>query len=569
MTRLFNDPADFPQELLDGFTIAYPRYVRAVRGGVVRSTVHSEVAVIAGGGSGHYPAFHGLVGQGLAHAAVVGNLFSSPSAKQAFDVAVAAERGQGVVFSYGNYAGDVMHFGEAVERLTAQGITATSVVVTDDIASAPPEDISRRRGIAGDLVVFKVMGAAAAEGADFDEVVRLGRHANDRTRTLGVAFAGCTLPGASEPLFTVPEGMMSIGLGIHGEPGISEVPVPTADGLAEILVERLLAEAPAGAGTRVTALMNGLGTVAPEELFVVLRRAAALLAEAGLELVEPDVGELCTSLDMAGASLTLVWLDDELERLWCAPADTPAYRRGSVAPAEQEQLTEAAGLADGSAVVQGSAESQRVAARVAQGINVLTETLIAHAEELGQIDAVAGDGDHGIGMERGSRAARGAAETARGAGAGASTLLAAAGDAWSDQAGGTSGMLWGIALTELGQQLGDELECSAERVAAGVSAARDGIMRVGKAVPGDKTLVDALVPFADTLTERVAAGEALAVAWRGAAEVAVAAAAATADLRPRLGRARPLAEKSIGTVDAGAYSFGLIVTALADFLSAE
>jgi dihydroxyacetone kinase len=243
-----------------------------------------------------------------------------------------------VLFSYGNYAGDVLNFDAAQEQLKAEGIDCRTVLVTDDIWSAPRDEFEKRRGIAGDLTVFKVAGTAAEEGADLDEVERVARLANDRTRSFGVAFDGCTLPGKSEPLFTVPAGRMAVGLGIHGEPGIDETDVPTADELAELFVSRLLDEVPARVdvnGARVVPILNGLGSVKYEELFVVYRGIDRRLREAGAEVVDPEVGEFCTSFDMAGCSLTLLWLDDELEHLWTAPADTPAFRRGSVARREQ------------------------------------------------------------------------------------------------------------------------------------------------------------------------------------------------------------------------------------------
>ena len=248
MTRLFNDPDDFLDELVEGFVAASGRWVRAVPGGVVRSTRSPEptVAVVIGGGSGHYPAFAGLVGPGLAHGAAMGNLFASPSTQRAYSVAKAADQGRGVLFSYGNYAGDVLNFDAAQDQLRGEGIDCRTVLVTDDIWSAKPDEVEKRRGIAGDLTVFKIACAAAEEGSSLDEVERVARLANDRTRSFGVAFAGCTLPGAAEPLFTVPEGRMAVGLGIHGEPGIDETDVPTADELAELFVSRLLDEVPAG-----------------------------------------------------------------------------------------------------------------------------------------------------------------------------------------------------------------------------------------------------------------------------------------------------------------------------------
>ena len=262
MTRLYDDPASFAEDMVEGFVAANPGYVRQVPGGVVRArrARRGKVAVVTGGGSGHYPAFCGVVGPGFADGAVIGNIFTSPSAEDAYSVGRAADNGAGVVFSFGNYAGDNMNFGLAVERLEREGIRAHNVVVTDDVASAPAEEHAKRRGVVGDFVVFKVASAAAEEGYSFDEVVRVAEHANDRTRSLGVAFDGCTLPGQDHPLFEVPAGRMGLGLGIHGEPGVSERDMPSASELAKILVDGLLAEAPETGGTpRVAAILNGLG----------------------------------------------------------------------------------------------------------------------------------------------------------------------------------------------------------------------------------------------------------------------------------------------------------------------
>lgn len=576
MTRLWNDPADFADELTAGFVAAHERYVRRVPGGVVRSTASpdGQVAVVVGGGSGHYPAFAGLVGQGLAHGAAMGNLFASPAAAQVYSVAAAAHRGGGILLSYGNYAGDVLNFDAAQEKLRADGIACETVVVTDDIFSAPPAEKHKRRGIAGDLTVFRAAAAAAEAGYDLAGVVEVARRANERTRSFGVAFSGCTLPGTGRPLFTVPEGRMAVGLGIHGEPGIEETEVPTADGLAEMLVARLLDELPEGvpaaAGARVVPILNGLGSLKYEEMFVVYRRIAQLLAEAHLQVVDPHVGEYCTSFDMAGTSLTLFWLDDELERLWHAPVDTPAYRRGAVAPAARQDATPpGAGQAadDGpGAVPPSDADSRAVAATVHAALRTIAVTMDAHTEHLGRLDQVAGDGDHGIGMRRGAQAAVAASTEALQARAGARTTLRRAADAWAERAGGTSGALWGVMLAAVADQLGDTRRPSAVDVAAGVAAAARDVTAYGKAAVGDKTLVDALVPFSTALTTAVEAGSTLSAAWADAAAAATGAAAATADLLPRVGRARPHAQKSLGTPDPGAHSLALAVTAVAGVL---
>jgi len=565
MTRLFNDPADFADEMVDGFVAANQARVRKVHGGVARATTSPEgtVALVVGGGSGHYPAFGGLVGHGLAAGAAMGNLFASPSAQQVTAVAKASEHGGGVLLSYGNYAGDVLNFDAAARSLTAAGIEVRTVRVTDDVASAPSAEAHKRRGIAGDLCVFKVAGAAAEQGRSLDDVTAVATRANDRTRSFGVAFSGCSLPGADEPLFTVPEGRMAIGMGIHGERGIDEADVPTASGLADLLVDELLTELPSGVavdGARVVPILNGLGSVKYEELFVVFGAVQRRLREAGVEIVEPEVGELVTSFDMAGVSLTLFWLDDELEELWAAPADSPAYRKGGAVP--QERVAAETLAADEQApITPGAEESQASAARVATAISAVRATIDAHADELGRIDAVAGDGDHGIGMQRGSTAADAAAQDAAARGAGAGSVLAVAGDAWSDKAGGTSGAIWGAALEALGRVLGDDQRPSGATVAQAVHAAAEAVLAFG-AVPGDKTMVDALVPFDEVLTARTTAGDDLVTAWSAASAAATAAADATADLLPRMGRARTHGEDAVGTPDAGAISFALIAAAV-------
>ncbi|GAB3694282.1 dihydroxyacetone kinase family protein [Saccharopolyspora tripterygii] len=566
MTRLYDDPATFTEDMVTGFVAAHPQHVRRVPGGVVRSRPAraGKVAVVTGGGSGHYPAFCGVVGPGFADGAVIGNIFTSPSAADAHSVARAADRGAGVVFSFGNYAGDNMNFGLAVERLAREGVRAHNVVVTDDVASAPAEEQAKRRGVVGDFVVFKVASAAAEEGYDFDEVVRVAEHANARTRSLGVAFDGCTLPGQDHALFEVPEGRMGLGLGIHGEPGVSETPMPSASELAKTLVDGVLAEAPAEGG-RVTAILNGLGATKYEELFVVWGTAARLLAEAGVEVVAPEVGELVTSLDMAGCSLTLTWLDDELERLWLAPADTPAYRRGVVESSTSDVEVEDVAPVEQEVVV--APEVGRATSGVVAGaLRAVADLLRDNEDEFGRLDAIAGDGDHGRGMTRGSAAGAEAAETAAGQGVGPSAVLLEAGDAWAAKAGGTSGVLWGAALRSFGDLLPGDREARAADLVAGAEAALASVQRLGRAELGDKTLVDALVPFVDELRAAVEEGIGGGAAWRRAAAASTEAAAATAQLRPRTGRARPLAERSVGTPDPGATSLALVLTRVGELI---
>lgn len=572
MAHVYNEPADFKNDMIDGFVAAYSRYVERVPGAsaVMRrgGPRSGKVSVIIGGGSGHYPAFCGTVGAGLADGAVIGDIFTSPSTEQAYRAGKALDGGAGVLFSFGNYAGDVMNFGVAQERLRAEGIDCRTVLVTDDVASAPVDQESKRRGVVGDFVVFKIAGASANRGDDIDRVEELARKANAATVSFGAAFAGCTFPGKTEPLFTVDPGHMDLGLGIHGEPGIRTVPWIPARELAAVLLEPLLAERPAADHpTRAAVVLNGLGATKYEELFVLWQTLGPLLQRHGIEPVLPEVGEIVTSLDMAGCSLTLTWLDDELEELWTAPADTPAFRRGSVADLPQFQtINRAATEVRPDAVPVGSSESQYVAVTVRAALAAMLQTIQDAEDELGRIDAVAGDGDHGVGMVRGLRAAN-AAATAVGPTAGAQDVLSAAGASWADKAGGTSGVLWGAILTAIGGELGNTDAPTRDTIVNAIDAGADALHRLGKCEIGDKTMYDSLKPFADSLRDNVRAGMPLIPAWREAAEVAQRTARDTANLTPRLGRARPLAERSIGTPDAGATSMAMIVTLVGSVLA--
>lgn len=568
MTYLLNDPTKFADELAEGFVAAHRGKICAVDGGVIRlhKAKPGQVVLVIGGGSGHYPAFGGFVGQGLAHGAAMGNVFASPSAQQICNVAQAVDAGGGILFCYGNYAGDVLNFNQAQQRLRAMGIDVRSVVVTDDIASASIAEKHKRRGIAGTLPVFKAAAVAADAGKSLDEVFRIATEANERVRTLGVAFSGCTLPGASKPLFEVASGKMEIGMGIHGEPGISRMDAPSADGLAEILVSQLLAEMSSMTedrrGARIGVILNGLGAVKYEELFVVYRKVDRLLSAHGLTIVEPVVDELITSFDMAGISLTLFRMNDELEQTWLAAADTPAFHRGSVVHSN-ENKADPLQLGNQHRLKIGSAVSQAAATVVLAALEAACAVIDAKREELGRLDAIAGDGDHGIGMQRGLAAAVAAAKGALDAKVGAGTLLTVAGDAWSNRAGGTSGALWGVILRSLGGALSDEAKPDVAAIAGGVAAALRGVTDLGKAQLGDKTLVDVLHPISVSMDSSASRNLSMVAAWNAAADVADAAAQATGNLLPKIGRARPHAEKSIGTPDPGAVSMALIVRSIA------
>ena len=329
LKKLINDPFDAVDEMVEGFVAAHADVVRLAAERVVARIPpdRPKVGLVIGGGSGHEPAFLGYVGAGLADAAAIGNIFAAPSPDVCLDAIRAASTGMGVLLSYGNYAGDIMNFGIAAERAREAGIDVRTVLVTDDVASAPRTEIERRRGIAGDVIVFKCAGAMAERGASLDEVERVARETAAATRTMGVALYPCEVPGAGRLSFELPDDEIEIGLGLHGEPGMRRGPLLTADETAGIMVEAILADLDAPSGHDVGVLVNGLGATAQLDLYILYRAARRALEKAGNVVLRSLVGEFITSLEMSGASITVTILDEERLGLLDDPARAARFGR--------------------------------------------------------------------------------------------------------------------------------------------------------------------------------------------------------------------------------------------------
>ena len=569
MTYIFDDPANFKNQVIDGFAAAYARYVERVpnAAGFVRSSgpIAGKVSLVVGGGSGHYPSYAGIVGRGFADGCVMGDVFTSPSTEQIYRISKAANGGAGVLLSFGNYAGDRLNFAAAQERLIAEGIDTKIVYVTDDIASAKPDEKDLRRGIAGTFAVYKCGGAAADAGKSLEEVARIMQLANERTYSFGVAFEGCTFPGQKEPLFHVEPGRMEFGLGIHGEPGVKSTDWMPAKDLAKNLVDAILAERPADNSKRAAVILNGLGATKYEELFLLYSHVSVLLEAAGITVVLPEIGELVTSLDMAGCSLSVMWLDPTLEELWSSPADTASFRRGNVAPskAPHKRIEATAGTTSTEPIL-ASEHSHRAAVVAREALIAMEKVLVTNEDHLGKLDAIAGDGDHGVGMVRGIHAAVAEAKANTG---GVGHVMVAAGNAFGDRAGGTSGILWGIFISAIGNALGNTEKVDAEKLYGALELATETLVNKSKAKLGDKTMLDTLLPFIDSLDEELGNGKNMAEAWKHASEIAQKCADATAALSPKIGRARPLAERSVGTPDPGAISMALIIKVVGEVIS--
>jgi dihydroxyacetone kinase-like protein len=315
--------------MLEGLVMAHPDQL-AYEGDlhcIVRadSPVEGKVALATGGGSGHLPVFLGYVGKGMLDGCAVGDVFASPSADQMYEVTKRIHGGKGVVYIYGNYGGDVMNFDMAGEMADMDDIEVRTVLVKDDVASAPPEEADRRRGVAGMVFAFKTAGAKADQGGSLDDVVEIAERTLANTRTMGVALSPCTVPLAGKPTFTIGEGEMEIGMGIHGEPGMKRETLQTADQIAERMATAILDDLQPSAGDRLAVMVNGLGATPPEELYVMYRKVHQMFQERNLTVYRAYVGEYATSMEMAGASFTFFRLDDELAGLLDHPAQTPFF----------------------------------------------------------------------------------------------------------------------------------------------------------------------------------------------------------------------------------------------------
>ena len=330
MKKFINDPYDVVDEMVEGFQQVHRRYVRKLDTArvLVRADapVKNKVGIVSGGGSGHKGAFIGFIGQGMLDAVAVGEIFTSPPPLACFEAAKAVNGGKGVLFLLGNYAGDVMNFQLAADMAKVDGIPVEQAISTDDVASAPKQEGSRRRGVVGSFLGWKAGGAKADEGGSLQECKAAVEKVNGNTRTIGVAISPCTVPAKGTPTFTLAENEMEYGVGHHGEPGTAKIKMMTADAVTEKMVMEVIGDLPFTAGDEVALMINGLGGTPHIELYICYRKARQILDAKGIKIGLSYVGEFFTGLEMAGFSVTLTKLDEELKRLLSSPADTPYYR---------------------------------------------------------------------------------------------------------------------------------------------------------------------------------------------------------------------------------------------------
>ncbi|MCI9067198.1 MAG: dihydroxyacetone kinase subunit DhaK [Lachnospiraceae bacterium] len=331
MNRIVNDPNFVVEDMLKGFVKANKDLVAATDNPrvlkYVNAPVEGKVGIVTGGGSGHKPAFIGYIGKNLCDAVAAGEIFSSPTAKAFLDAMKAADSGKGVACLYGNYAGDNMNVKMAIRSAKKEGITVKTVVANDDCASAPKTELEKRRGVAGEVLMWKVGGAKAAMGADLDGVIAAAQKAIDNTRSVGIGTAPCTIPAVGHPNFTIEDGTMEVGIGHHGEPGIKVEPLKTADEMAAEMVDIILPDLPFASGDEVVVLLSGLGATPVMEQYIVYNKVEELLAEKGIKVYKAYVGNYFTSLEMMGVTLTVMKLDDELKECIDMPADSVGLKQ--------------------------------------------------------------------------------------------------------------------------------------------------------------------------------------------------------------------------------------------------
>jgi len=559
--KLVNDPRRVVREMLEGVCDLDPGLaLLADHDVVVRAdlppTGTRPVAVISGGGSGHEPAHAGYVGPGLLTAAVAGDVFTSPSVDAVVAGIRAAAGPAGAVLIVKNYTGDRLNFGLAAELARGAGIPVEIVVVADDVALRDTVPRDRRRGIAGTVLVHKIAGAAAAAGLSVAEVARLATAAATDLASMGVALGACTVPAVGRPGFTLGDGEVELGLGIHGEQGVERSALAPADVLVDRLLEAILADLGLAAGDGVALLVNGLGGTPAMEMAIVARRALAALRRHGLRIERAWQGALLTALEMPGCSLSVMKLDPERLALLDAPGSAPAWPgNGRIAPARRVVAAfESAVAVPEKPVGPQSRRLQSLARAVASALEG-AEPLLT------DLDTRAGDGDLGLGMTRGAEAIR-ALDLA--SFADAPTSLRCIGETLRRAVGGSSGPFYAVGLIRAARELPPvpEMRDWARAFRSGVEA----IAELGGARAGDCTMLDALLPAVDAFAARP---ESAARALVAAATAAEAGAAATAAMRPRLGRASYLGDRAIGIADGGATAVAIWLRALAEAFAAE
>lgn len=604
MKKIMRTPETFVYDMCHGLAKAHPELEFVEKFKIVKKKDidADKVSLISGGGSGHEPAHAGFVGKGMLDCAVCGDVFASPSQIQVYNAIKECATDKGVLLIIKNYSGDCMNFNSAADLAREEdGIKVDAVYVNDDIAVKDSLYTVGRRGVAGTVFVHKIAGAAAERGKELDEVKRLANKTIENVRSFGFAFTSCTPPAKGTPIFDIGDDEMEWGVGIHGEPGRKTEKVATADILAQRIVDDLIEDLKLKKGEDVALLINGFGATPLMELYLLNNYVTDELEKAGIAIHKTLVGNYMTSIDMAGASVSVLRVDDELKSYLDFPVSAPALTWGGAMDEQAEAAVEAMKAISKALGVTpaeniAKAEDKKSAAKASKAVKKAVQYDVKGTAKVGKtintaafvkiVDKMAdviienevpfcdadqmGDGDFGMSIAKGFRQLKKDWATRDKANIGA--FLKSCSEIIMEFCGGASGPIWGSAFRYAGKAVDGKEEITLADLAELFQAANTGVYETGKksfgkgAVVGDKTLVDALKPCADALSKAALDGDKLLDAIDKGAKAAVAGAESTKAVVATLGRAGTVGEKSIGYPDAGAYGLGVIFTELAKYI---
>ncbi|WP_340012648.1 dihydroxyacetone kinase subunit DhaK [Paenibacillus sp. FSL H7-0690] len=582
MKKIINKPETLVREMCNGLVLAHPELDFDPKFKVIskKEINQDKVTLISGGGSGHEPAHAGFVGTGMLDAAVCGDVFASPSQIQVYQAIRRTASTKGSLLIIKNYSGDIMNFKNAAHLATEDGIEVDYVKVDDDIAVEDSLYTVGRRGVAGTVLVHKVAGAAAEAGLSLAEVKEAAQHAIDHVRSIGFAYTSCTVPAKGTPTFHIEENEMEYGVGIHGEPGIRREKIVPADELAQRMVTSLLDNFQMNDQKQeeVAVLINGFGGTPLQELYLLNNSVIRELTAKNKQVFKVFVGNYMTSIDMAGASVTIMKLDETLKKWLSAPCDTPALSiKGPFEPVNYTEVIQEE-KADSNVSFKNNTDAAAAVIKnnrftlqnIVYLLDQMSQVIIENEVPFCELDSHAGDGDFGMSVAKGFKQLKVEWEDIL---AHHLTNIGEFLDACSmvimEYCGGASGPIWGSGFRAASKNVQQKEELTIQEFADMMQAVVKGIQDTGErsfgrgAVVGDKTLIDALVPFADAWTQSAEQGDDIKVAANKAAEAAVQGSKNTIEIVARMGRAGTVGERSIGYPDAGAHALGVIFTELA------
>ena len=565
MKKLINRPEDVVDEMLQGLSVLHPGTVRLSGHKVMlrddaEQVREQQVAIISGGGSGHEPAHAGYVGAGMLSAAVAGEIFTSPSSDSVFAAIKAVSGKPGALLVVKNYTGDRLNFGVAAEMARAEGISVETVIVNDDVALKGTEQATGPRGLAGTVLIHKLLGAAAAQGKNLADIAATGRAATQSLATMGLSLSAGTSPVVGRSSFELGENEMELGLGIHGEPGVKRTQLQSADGLTETLLGEILKYGDFGEDRRVAVMVNNLGATTEMELTIVARHAVPFLESKGYAVERIYAGTFLTSLDMAGISISVLGINDERVGWLDAPTAAPAWPNVLKRPPGRPEPRIEAGISTKVSRSVGDDVRTETGRKVKRAIEAACKALIDAEEELTEMDRVTGDGDLGATMRRAAMTVQSRMDSYPLNNV--SATLKALGRVLQREMGGSSGPLYGVLLLRCGNVLESSRTSGLARWIEAVDQGCQAMSQLGGANPGDRTMLDALAPFVKSLKD--ARGEPSRELLLVAVEAVERGVEATAQMKPRVGRSSYLGDRVLGHPDPGAKAVAIWLRAVSE-----